>query len=268
MARDPRRAATTGGGVSARALDPVIAIARAAGGEILAHYADTIASTRKADGSPVTAADHAAEAVIVAGLRALDPATPIVSEELVERGEIPDVASGAFWCVDPLDGTKEFIARTDEFVVCIARIERGMPVLGVLYAPALDVAYAGAEPGSAIKIAGAGAPQAIAARALPADGVVALDSRSHRDGAELDRWLAQYQIRERRICGSALKFGLVAEGAADLYARFGNTSEWDTAAGHAVLTAAGGSVRALDGGPLGYGKPRFLNHGFIARGRG
>ena len=253
--------------MSARWLDTLIAIARAAGSEILTHYADTIASRRKADGSPVTDADHAAEAVIVAGLKSIDPGTPIVSEELAEQGDRPEVADRAFWCVDPLDGTKEFIAGTDEFVVCIARVEHGTPALGVLYAPALDVVYAAAGPGTAIKIAGQGAAQPIAARALPADGAVALDSRSHRDGAQLDAWLAQYQIRERRVCGSALKFGLVAEGAADLYARFGETSEWDTAAGHAVLAAAGGSVVTLDGAPLIYGKPRFLNHGFIARGR-
>ena len=254
--------------MSARTLDPVIAIARAAGGEILAHYADTIASRRKADGSPVTAADHAAEAAIVAGLAALDPGCPVVSEELVEGGQIPDIAARAFWCVDPLDGTKEFIARTDEFVVCIARIEHGAPVLGVLYAPALDVTYAAAGPGSAIKIERTGERRPIAARVVPADGAVVLDSRSHRDGAELDRWLAEHhRVRERRVCGSALKFGLVAEGAADIYARFGNTSEWDTAAGHAVLEAAGGSVLGFDGARLAYGKPKFLNHGFVARGR-
>jgi 3'(2'), 5'-bisphosphate nucleotidase len=254
--------------VSARALDPVIAIARAAGGEILTHYAETIASRRKADGSPVTAADHAAEAVIVAGLAALDPGCPVVSEELAETGETPDVAARAFWCVDPLDGTKEFIARTDEFVVCIARIEGGVPVLGVLYAPALDVTYAAAGPGTAIKIERTGERRPIVVRAVPADGAVVLDSRSHRDGAELDRWLAEHhRVRERQVCGSALKFGLVAEGAADIYARFGNTSEWDTAAGHAVLEGAGGSVLDFGGARLRYGKPKFLNHGFVARGR-
>jgi 3'(2'), 5'-bisphosphate nucleotidase len=249
------------------ALDPLIAIARAAGAEIRKHYAKTIASERKADGSPVTAADHAAEAVIVAGLAALDPGVLIVAEELAERGQAPDVADHAFWCVDPLDGTKEFIAGTDEFVVCIARIERGVPALGVLYAPALDVTYAAAGAGTAIKIDATGTRRPIAVRAVPADGPVALDSRSHRDGAELDRWLTEHGVRERRVCGSALKFGLVAEGAADLYVRFGNTSEWDTAAGQAVLEGAGGTVADFSGARLRYGKTRFLNAGFIARGR-
>jgi 3'(2'), 5'-bisphosphate nucleotidase len=252
--------------VTARDLDAIIAIARAAGAEILRHYHGRIASDRKADGSPVTAADHAAETLIVAGLSRLDPATPIVSEELAAQGQTPEVGDRPFWCVDPLDGTKEFIAHTDEFVVCIARIERATPVLGVLYAPALDLTFAGAA-GAAIKIEPSGARHAIAVRPVPEAGAVALDSRSHRDGAELDRWLAQYNVAERRVCGSALKFGLVAEGAADLYARFGPTSEWDTAAGHAVLEAAGGRVTQLDGAPLRYAKPKFLNAGFIARGR-
>jgi 3'(2'), 5'-bisphosphate nucleotidase len=247
--------------------DAVVAIARAAGAEIMRHYGgDDIASRRKTDGSPVTEADHAAEAVIVAGLAALQPGTPIVSEEQAADGAAPTVGDGAFWCVDPLDGTKEFIARTGEFVVCIALIRARVPVLGVLHAPVTGVTYVGARD-QAIRLEADGTHRAIRARAVPAAGAVALDSRSHRDGAELDRWLAARGISERRVCGSALKFGLVAEGAADFYARFGPTSEWDTAAGHAVLEAAGGSITQLDGTPLRYAKPRFLNAGFIARGR-
>ncbi|MBV8168918.1 MAG: 3'(2'),5'-bisphosphate nucleotidase CysQ [Alphaproteobacteria bacterium] len=246
-------------------LDAVIAIARAAGDEILRHYGDDIASRRKSDGSPVTDADHAAEAVIVAGLQKLEPGVAIVSEEQAAAGHAPDVADAPFWCVDPLDGTKEFIARTGEFVVCIARIVRGAPMLGVVHAPVGAVSFAGTG-GQAIKVLADGTRHAIRVRAVPAQGAVALDSRSHRDGAELDRWLAARGVTERRICGSALKFGLVAEGAADYYARFGPTSEWDTAAGHAVLVAAGGTVTQHDGSPLRYAKPRFLNPGFIARG--
>jgi 3'(2'), 5'-bisphosphate nucleotidase len=257
--------------VDATDLDAIIAVARAAGREIMRFYGDpggdAIASERKADGSPVTAADHAAEALIVAGLTRLDAGIPIVAEELVAGGQAPDVAERPFWCVDPLDGTKEFIARTGEFVVCIALIERRAPVLGVVHAPVLDATYAGAGPGTALKIHTTGARHPIAVRAVPASGAVALDSRSHRDGAELDRWLAEHGVTERRVCGSALKFGLVAEGAADLYVRFGPTSEWDTAAGHAVLEAAGGSVTRLDRAPMRYAKPGFLNSGFIARGR-
>ncbi len=252
-------------------LDAIVAIARAAGREIVRYYGDggaaAIASERKADGSPVTAADHAAEALIVAGLRRLDATIPVVAEELVAEGRAPDVADRPFWCVDPLDGTKEFIARTGEFVVCIALIERHAPVLGVVHAPVLDATFAGAGPGTAFKVDGTGARRPIAVRAAPASGPVALDSRSHRDGVELDRWLAAHGVTQRRVCGSALKFGLVAEGAADLYVRFGPTREWDTAAGHAVIEAAGGSVVQLDGGPLRYAKPGFLNSGFIARGR-
>ena len=254
--------------MSSADLDAIIALARAAGREIMRVYAGAFETQRKADGSPVTLADHAAEALIVAGLTRLDPGVPILSEELVAAGQVPVVADAPFWCVDPLDGTKEFVARTDEFVVCIARIERRVPVLGVVHAPVEDATYAGAGAGTALKVDASGARRAIAVRAAPSDGAVAHDSRSHRDGAELDAWLARHNVRERRICGSALKFGLVAEGAADLYVRFGATSEWDTAAGHAVLEAAGGSVATLDGGgPLHYAKPRFLNGGFIARGR-
>jgi 3'(2'), 5'-bisphosphate nucleotidase len=247
--------------------DTVVDIARAAGSAIMRHYGEGVASTRKQDGSPVTAADHASEAVIVAGLQATHPDFPILSEEQAAIGKVPNVEAATFWCVDPLDGTKEFIAHTDEFVVCIALIAARRPCFGVLHAPVSGVTYVGdVESGCAEKIERDGTRCTIRVRAAPAHGAVALDSRSHRDGAELDRWLAARGITERRVCGSALKFGLVAEGAADVYARFGPTSEWDTAAGHAVLEAAGGTVTGLDGAPLRYAKPRFLNPGFIARG--
>ncbi len=248
-------------------LDAVIAIARAAGDEILRHYGgdEDIASRRKPDGSPVTDADHAAEAVIVAGLQQLEPGVAIVSEEQAAAGHAPTVSDAPFWCVDPLDG-----ARTGEFVVCIARIVRRAPMLGVVHAPVGAISFAGTMSegggGHAIKVLGDGTRHAIRVRAVPAQGAVALDSRSHRDGAELDRWLAARGVSERRVCGSALKFGLVAEGAADYYARFGPTSEWDTAAGHAVVEAAGGTVTQHDGSPLRYAKPGFRNPGFIARG--
>ncbi|MFQ5775298.1 MAG: 3'(2'),5'-bisphosphate nucleotidase CysQ [Kiloniellaceae bacterium] len=245
-------------------------IAERAGKAILAYYVEAgrIEVRRKADASPVTDADDAAEALILEALSALTPNIPAVSEEAMETGPAPDVSGGRFWLVDPLDGTREFLSRNGEFTVNIALIEDGRPVAGVVHAPALAMTWAGAGPGSATFSETDRAPMPIAARAMPAEGAVVVASRRHGSGGELDRFLAGYKVKERLRAGSSIKFCLVASGRADLYPRFGRTMEWDTAAGHAVLAAAGGSVvRADDGAPLTYAKPGFENPHFIARGK-
>ncbi|HYC02485.1 MAG TPA: 3'(2'),5'-bisphosphate nucleotidase CysQ [Azospirillaceae bacterium] len=246
-------------------LPTVRGIALEAGTAILRVYATEFDAARKADGSPVTAADNAAEAVILPALRALTPHIPIVSEEAFERGEIPEVTGTPFWLVDPLDGTKEFLKRNGEFTVNIALVRDGVPVLGVVLAPATGELFAAAGPGTAISVRD-GAERSIAVRAAPADGLTVLSSRSHADNAELDAHLAALPVRERLVCGSSVKFCRIAEGRGDLYPRFGPTMEWDTAAGQAVLLAAGGAVLNHDGSPFRYGKPGFRNPGFIAKG--
>lgn len=249
-------------------LDALRPLAIAAGDVILKHFEGEIAVESKADASPVTAADRDAEAVILPGLRALTPEVPIVSEEAHAAGEAPESVGRRFWLVDPLDGTREFIQRRPDFTVNIALIEDGTPRLGVVYAPARGDLFAGAEPGLAVHWSVATGEQPIAARAVPAVGAVGVISRSHRgDAAQMDAFLAAHAVTESISVGSSLKFCEVARGRADFYPRFGETSEWDTAAGHAVLLAAGGRVTLIDGAPLTYGKPRFLNPFFVASGR-
>jgi len=252
-------------------LAEVEVIAERAGEVILGYYKGVIAQRAKADASPVTAADEAAEAVIVPALQALTPDVPVVSEEAVAAGHIPEVRgpgnpSNRFWLVDPLDGTKEFISRNGEFTVNIALIEEGRPLLGVVHVPALATTYGGIVPGIARRRR-AGMARAIAVRKPPGDGVIVLSSRSHGDAEAMDAFLETERVGGHRTAGSALKFCLVAEGIADLYPRLGRTMEWDTAAGHAVVVAAGGRVTTLDGADLTYGKPGFDNPHFVARGR-
>ncbi len=248
-------------------LDRVREAAWAAGAEIMKLYRGDYAVRHKADSSPVTEADEAAEAVILPALAALLPGVPAVAEEMMSAGAEVDVAGGPFWLVDPLDGTREFLDRSDEFTVNIALIASGQPVLGVVHVPARGDTYAAAGPGTATRQRASGASEPIACRAAPEAGVVVVASRRHGDQARLDAMLGEIKVADFATAGSSLKFCLVAEGAADLYPRFGATMEWDTAAGHAVLAAAGGSVRTLDGAELAYGKPGFLNPEFIARGR-
>ena len=238
-------------------------LALEAGRAIMAFYRSGAAVRTKDDSSPVTEADEAADRLIVGGLREAAPDIPVISEESIGATRAP--AGGRFWLVDPLDGTKEFIGRTGEFTVNIALIEEGRPVLGVLHAPALDETYVADGEGRAVRIIGGAAPQPVRARAVPAEGPVVVASSAHRD-AETDAFIAGQRPSRIARAGSALKFGLLARGTADLYPRFGRTMEWDTAAGHAVLAAAGGDVHTVDGGALRYGKPGFANPPFIARG--
>lgn len=252
-------------------LDEVVRIVRVAGAGILALGRAGIAVSHKEDGSPVTEADRHAEALILDALRRLPERWPVVAEEAASQGDLP--ATGErFWLVDPLDGTREFIAGNGEYTVNIALVETGEPTLGVVFAPALARAYLG------LTGAGAGAwcdegegraavRRPIRARVPPASGAVAALSRRHGDASRTERWLAAERVHERVHAGSSLKFGLLAAGQADVYPRFGRTMEWDTAAGHAVLAAAGGSVCDLEGRPLRYGKPGHENPDFVARGR-
>ncbi|MDP6952432.1 MAG: 3'(2'),5'-bisphosphate nucleotidase CysQ, partial [Alphaproteobacteria bacterium] len=217
----------------------------------------------KSDASPVTEADEAANALIVERLSVLAPDIPIIAEESVAAGIVPDIGE-RFWLVDPLDGTREFIAGRNEYTVNIALIESRVPVLGVIDLPAKGEAYLGVVGKGAWRIVD-GERRAIVARPVPAANPIAVASRSHGD-AQTDAWLAEAGVGECVRAGSSAKFCVLACGKADLYPRFGRTMEWDIAAGHAILAAAGGSVTTLDGSAFLYAKPGFENPPFIARG--
>ena len=226
----------------------------------------------KPDSSPVTEADEEAERLILADLRQHFPAIPIVAEEAVAAGHVPDISAGLVFLVDPLDGTKEFIAGRSEFTVNIALIEAGAPVAGIVFAPALSAGFvAGANRAERFSVtgdSGIGERQSIGCRGR-GTAVTAVASRSH-DTPETARFLDDHGINACTAIGSSLKFCLVAEGLADVYPRFSRTMEWDTAAGDAVLRAAGGETRTLDGALLAYGKRNqphdadFANPNFIA----
>jgi len=248
-------------------------IALQAGALILTVYGRAdIAATAKADGSPVTEADAKAEELILARLAALAPAIPIVAEEAASRGAV--FAQGTrFFLVDPLDGTKEFLSRNGEFTVNIALIEDGVPIAGVVHAPAAETLHAGGAAGAwraRVRRGHIEAKHPIHVRTPAAAGLDVLASRSHMT-AETQDFIRKLKVRTLVSAGSSLKFCRIAEGAADLYPRFGRTMEWDTAAGDAVLRAAGGHVATRDGAPLVYGKrgqedSDFANPSFIAYG--
>ncbi|MCK2128180.1 3'(2'),5'-bisphosphate nucleotidase CysQ [Thauera aromatica] len=248
-------------------LQAIAGIARHAGDAILEVYASDFEVRGKDDASPVTAADERAEAIILAGLRALSPDVHVIAEEEVAAGRVPEV-DRVFWLVDPLDGTKEFINRNGEFTVNIALVVDGQPGLGAVFAPALDRMFLGAQ-GSGAFVEEQGHRRPIACRTVPAEGLVVVASRSHGDAAALESFLAGRQVAETRSAGSSLKLCLVASGEADVYPRLGRTMEWDIAGGHAVLLAAGGRIEVVaDGTPLRYGKPGFDNPHFAAWGAG
>lgn len=271
---DPSPAAPVGAGHCAGLaqpgwLDAIAALLRRAAIEVMAVYAAPITVRSKADASPVTEADERAEAVIVAGLQALAPAIPVVAEEAVARGAGPD-ATDCCWLVDPLDGTREFIRRNGEFTLNVGLVVDGAPCLGVLYAPESDRLYAGGPGLGAWRESmrdGRLVREPIATVAPGAGGLRLVTSRSHDDPAATAAWLAGQPVSMRTPLGSSWKFGRLAEGAADAYARPGRTMEWDTAAGHAVLQGAGGDVLGADGRPLRYGKPGWAHDGFVAWGR-
>jgi 3'(2'), 5'-bisphosphate nucleotidase len=253
---------------AAALLERLTPLIRAAGQVIMDIYATDFDVTRKGDDSPVTQADQKAEAVILAGLKEIAPSIPVVAEEEVAAGRVPDV-SDRFFLVDPLDGTKEFISRNGEFTVNIALIEQGRPVLGLVYAPAVGAKgrlFTGAA-GLGAWLEDAEGRRAIRCRAVPAEGLTVVASRSHGDETALDAFLNGRKVASRTNAGSSLKLCLVAAGEADLYPRLGRTMEWDIAAGDAVLRAAGGRVTVVaDGTDLRYGKPGFDNPHFAAQG--
>lgn len=225
----------------------------------------------KGDGSPVTLADHRAEAIICEHLAAAVPSMPVVAEESTAAGA--SVATGErFLLVDPLDGTKEFIARNGEFTINVALIENGRPIAGAVYAPAIGRLWFGGDQAFVCQAAvGASLPdrqtwRPIRARRAP-DALVVMASRSHGN-SQTEAFLRRLPIAERQTRGSSLKFCVIAEGLADVYPRFGPTMEWDTAAGDAVLRAAGGVVLELSGAPLAYGKAEsgLRNAAFVAWG--
>jgi 3'(2'), 5'-bisphosphate nucleotidase len=250
-----------------------VELALAAGREIMDVYASgPLTAAVKSDASPVTVADTRAEAVILRGLREAYPEIAVVAEEQVAAGLVPPAAR-RFFLVDPLDGTKEFLNRNGEFTVNIALVDDGVPRVGVVYAPALGEIFVGNRDGAfRARIAGRMCEgwSRITARRVTGP-VVAVGSRSHGTGAAAD-WLRRHRIEHFHPRGSSLKFCLVAAGEADIYPRFGRTMEWDTAAGDAILRAAGGMVAGLDGRPLIYNKrgrdqePDFANADFVACG--
>lgn len=231
--------------------------------------------TLKSDASPVTEADERAERIILAMLGEALPDIPVVAEESVAAGKVPQIGERPFILVDPLDGTKEFVNRREDFTVNIAFVDKGVPVAGVVYAPAKGVAYSGSPAGAEKLLVtrdfSISARHPIHARPV-AEDMVAVASRSHST-PETEAFLDRHRVSSRTSVGSSLKFCLLAEGVADVYPRFGRTMEWDTAAGDAVLRAAGGATLGLDGLPLHYGKVAqatdtdFANPSFIAWGK-
>jgi 3'(2'), 5'-bisphosphate nucleotidase len=239
-------------------LDLMLDAARAASAEIMEVYLDEFDAEEKADGSPVTLADQRAEARILEMLAATG--IPVLAEESVAAGHVP-VLGERFFCVDPLDGTKEFVKRNGEFTVNIALVERGRPTMGVVLAPATGATFVGG-PDGAFEITHRN--ERLPLRTIADGPMKVVASRSHGHTA-LDGFRDAFKVVEDVSVGSSLKFCLLARGEAQLYPRFTPTSEWDTAAGHAVLEAAGGAVLTLDGAPLRYGKGgNHLNPFFIA----
>lgn len=253
-------------------IETLIEIALEAGAEILAVYAEDFAVAIKPDASPVTEADTRAEAIILARLGELAPDVPVIAEEATAAGIVPVIAE-TFFLVDPLDGSKEFIARNGEFTVNIALITDGVPVMGVVYAPALGRIWWGVESQGAhaaeVVDGVLGAAVKLSCQPCGPEGFRVVASRSHA-APEVTAYLETVAVADYVAAGSSLKFCMLAQGQADLYPRFSRTMEWDTAAGDAVLRAAGGHVRTLDEKLLSYGKrdqaddTDFANPPFIA----
>ncbi|MEX6723796.1 3'(2'),5'-bisphosphate nucleotidase CysQ [Parapedomonas caeni] len=245
----------------------LIAPVREAGAAVEAVRARGVVAREKADKSPVTEADEAAEAILEAALKALTPTIPVVGEEAFAAGVAPTDAGSRFWLVDPVDGTKEFLNGGTDYTVNIGLVVDGTPVFGIVMTPADGVLWVGGPGFGAFRQNDAEADLApIRARAIAGHPLAVVASKSHRD-AETDAYLARLDAPAIVSKGSSLKFCLLAEAQADIYPRFGPTSEWDTAAGHAVLLGAGGQVfDPATGAPFAYGKQRFSNGPFFAVG--
>jgi len=249
-------------------IDNLLPIVEHAGNIELKYFHDDFEVMGKGDGSPVTWADRDAETYIKRQLSGLYSDIPFVGEEAVEAGYIPDISKGTFWLVDALDGTKQFIKKSDEFSVNIALMVDFKPVLGVIYAPIKGEFFYGCN-GKSFKREGLeGSPMPIEAREIPESGWVIFDSRSHSNQEKIAQFLDISKIKETVKCGASLKFCVIAEGKADMYPRFWPTSEWDIAAGHAILKSAGGDILTPEGEEMIYGKveKKFENPYFIAYG--
>ena len=250
-------------------LEQVLQIAIRAGREILDVYGDEFGVDYKGDGSPLTIADRRAHDLIEKELGEMDLQIPVLSEE--SSSEAFENRSGwdRFWLVDPLDGTKEFVKRNGEFTVNIALIEGSQPVMGVVHTPVMNVSHFGTRGVGAYKSSGSNPAEPINVRDLQQNQVTMVASRSH-SGVEVEQFRRNVEqgLGEVDITsmGSSLKICLVAEGSADIYPRLGPTSEWDTAAAHAVLAAAGGKLVDTGGEALRYNKPDILNPWFLACG--
>jgi 3'(2'), 5'-bisphosphate nucleotidase len=244
-----------------RLADELSTAAREAGEAILTIVRRGFEIESKQDTSPVTEADRAAELIILAALARAAPGVPVIAEEEVAAGRIP-AHGDTYFLVDPLDGTKEFIRGGDDYTVNIGLIEDGAPKLGIVYSPARETLHGGVV-GNGAWMERRGGRSDIRTRPR-GEKLVAVASKSHFTQNTADYLEAAVGICEHLSVGSSLKFCVVAEGQADIYPRLSPTSEWDTAAGHAVLLAAGGRVDGLEGKALGYGKTAFLNRAFVA----
>lgn len=251
----------------ARALIPVVREAGAL--ELTYHSAGKKfeGAMAKGDGSPVTVADQEAEKLIEKALAALAPHVPMVGEEATSAGIVPDISGGTFLLVDALDGTREFVSGGDDFTVNIAYLEDFRPVMGIIYAPVSGELYFGAQ-GQAFHINRDGLERRISVRPTPAKGLTVVGSRLSDNADNMKTFLKARKVHEFVRRSSSLKFCVIAAGEADLFPRLGPTCEWDTAAGEAILRAAGGKVTLLDGQPMQYGKKdrKFLNPAFLAFG--
>ena len=242
----------------------LLTLADEAGRAIMEIYRSDFAVEHKGDRSPVTAADRIAEEIILKGLAQLTPDISVIAEEQAAAFGLPEEIPGDFWLVDPLDGTKEFLKRNGEFTVNIALIKNKKPILGVIHIPAENSFYWNEE-NRAYHRPAHGEVKEIQTRSIPEEGAILLSSRSH-GGEDFSSVIGNVKIAGEALAGSSLKFCRLAEGKADLYPRLKPTMEWDIAAGHAILEAAGGTVTLLDGSPMMYGKKNFLNPYFLARG--
>lgn len=234
------------------------------GGEVaMHHYGNLKKIMTKADSSPLTAADLAIDEVIVSGLQRAFPDIPIITEERAGN-HTTNHSTGSFFLVDPIDGTKEFINQSNEFTINIALIEDGVPVAGMVYAPALKRLFWGAKDLGSFEETTNGSSKQIAVRDTNNDALIVVASRSHLN-AETEAFITKNKVASVKNAGSSLKFCLIAAGEADIYPRFGPTMEWDIAAGHAVLSGAGGVVHTIDGSPISYGQELYKSPFFIAR---
>ena len=244
-------------------IEQVVQLAREAGERIMPFFQTALTVKAKEDRTPLTEADMASHRFLVEALKDLSPGVPIISEESHSAGNQPNGSS--FWLVDPLDGTKEFLKGTGEFTVNIALVRDGYPVLGVVYAPALNVTYFASTDDGAWKQDGSHPPARIRVRPAPEEKLSIVASKDHA-GPKVQFLLEHFPGATLCSMGSSLKFCLVAEGVADIYLRDLPTMEWDTAAAQCVVEAAGGSVSLLDGNRLAYGKPELKNPAIITLG--